>query len=405
MNSSLRIAILPQGGKQWIAGIIYTHNLIRAIHCLPEEERPELLFFMGPWDDPRHHRELGHLRPSAHYYCFRERTSDYDKLCNIKNSLLRLRWPSSLEGLAIKLRPKVLFPVQCSLGEGFPAPWIGWIPDFQHKHLPQFFSEEERQNRDKTYERLIKEAGHIVVSSQDAYQDLMRWFPRSEKKGSVLTFSSVATKEWYEGHPGQTIAAFRLPKKFLIFPSQFWIHKNHQTVFKALAILKNKSFCDIPIVCTGFTQDYRRPDHFASLSSLLEEKGLKKNVHILGLLPRVQQIQLMRASAAVIQPSLFEGWSSLVEDARTLGKPIFVSDIPIHREQKPPDAFFFSPENADQLADLLAREWKNLTPGPDIDKEKKANKEQHERAQAYARAFLLVVERAAQKDRAVDEIA
>ena len=115
-------------------------------------------------------------------------------------------------------------------------------------------------------------------------------------------------------------------------------------------------------------------------------------MYILGLLPRDQQIQLMRASAAVVQPSLFEGWSSLVEDARTLGKHIFVSDIPIHREQKPPEAFFFSPENAEELAELIFREWNHLKPGPDIDKEQKAKTEQFQRAQTYARAFLRIVE-------------
>ncbi len=42
---------------------------------------------------------------------------------------------------------------------------------------------------------------------------------------------------------------------------------------------------------------------------------------------------LLRGAAAVLQPSRFEGWSTIIEDAKSLGKPIVASDIAVHREQ------------------------------------------------------------------------
>ena len=298
-----------------------------------------------------------------------------------------------MEGLASIVKTTALFPLQTSLGKDFPVPWIGWIPDFQHKRLPQFFSQTEIKNRDHTFQKLIDEATHIVVSSQDAYKDLMTWFPTQESKVSVLSFTCVASPQWYEDNPQKIVQYFDLPEKYLMFPSQFWRHKNHQLVFEALRLLKEQGKDDIALVLTGNQQDYRWPQHFNDLQEFIKRHNLGKQIYMLGLLERQQQVQLLRCAAAIIQPSLFEGWSSLVEDCRTLGKKIYLSDIPIHREQNPPDAQFFPPQNAELLAELINQDWPHLQPGPDIAKEQQAYIQQQERAKDYARLLIEIIKK------------
>lgn len=386
-----RIAFLGQGAKNWVAGTIYIHNLVWALHCLPPAEQPDLHTILGPAQNDKADLELGVLKPKTHYYYFRAHDSLENKIRAAQKSMARFRWPSSLENIALKIKPEAIFPVQgWSLGKNFPVPWVGWIPDFQHKHFPHFFTPLEREERDRTYTTLIRDCGHLVLSSEEARKDLLRWYEAPPEKISVLPFHSVATKAWFTGDPRAAAAAFNLPKHYLMFPSQFWVHKNHITVFKALAHL-NKRGIEVHFVSTGFTEDYRRPDHFPMLTQFIKDHGLERQIHILGLIPRQQQINLMRAAAAIVQPSLFEGWSSLVEDCRTLAKPIFVSDIPIHREQKPPDAFFFPPEDSEALADLIAAHWPALTALAQTGREKLAYAAQTTRAQEFARAFLAVI--------------
>ena len=89
----------------------------------------------------------------------------------------------------------------------------------------------------------------------------------------------------------------------------------------------------------------------------------------MGLVPKFDQIQLMRRSIAVVQPSLFEGWSTLVEDARLLGKPMILSNLPVHLEQNPPYSAFFEVNSPEDLAKLLGDFWQNYHPGPDLEKE------------------------------------
>jgi glycosyltransferase involved in cell wall biosynthesis len=384
------VGLLSYGDKRWVAGLIYTHNLIRALGGLPDDERPRLQLLLTPKNNVKDHFELSGCLPDVSYYAFTQNWPLWKRAGGIALSVAGWRWPHSLEEVVERRRPGIVFPVHTSLGKNFPAPWIGWIPDFQHKRLPEFFSGAEKESRNRAFQRLSQEAPQVVVSSQDAYRDIVRFYPMAAERVSVLPFTTVADPEWYEGRPAQVAAYFRLPEKFLIFPSQFWVHKNHRLVFEALYILRKGGLADVPLVCTGYTNDQRHPGHFATLKEWLEEHDLQSQIHILGLLTRSEQIQLMRRAAAVIQPSLFEGWSALVEDARTLGKRIYLSDIAVHREQDPPDAVFFSPDNAAKLAELIAENWPDLSPGPDAVRETQARSVQDVRALDFARAFLRI---------------
>jgi len=379
-----------QGGRDWIAGQIYLTNLIRALMLLPAGDRVGIGVVCPYTVRNEEAREFGHVKPR--YFAFHANNLPARKAYRAAQSLRHLKWPRSLEAAVRGAR--VVFPVQGSLGRTFPVPFISWIPDFQHKRLPQFFAEREIAGRNHSFRSAVADAAHIVVSSEDARKDLMQWFPTEAQRVSALPFVSVSTDEWYAEEPRHVAARFQLPDRFLAFPSQFWIHKNHRVLLEAIGLLRDRGVADICLVCTGHTGDYRHPQYFESVRQLIDRLGLQSHVRILGLLPRAVQIHLMRRAAAIVQPSLFEGWSALVEDARTLGKRLYLSDIPIHREQMPPDAVFFDPGDPEQLADVIAKDWPDLMPGPDVAKEEEARSGEQLRAPAFARLFLRIVDQA-----------
>ena len=78
-----------------------------------------------------------------------------------------------------------------------------------------------------------------------------------------------------------------------------------------------------------------------------------------------------------------------------LGKRIYLSDIAVHREQDPPDSVFFKADSVRMLADLIARDWGALSPGPDHVREKQARAVQLVRALHFARSFLTITARVA----------
>ncbi len=88
---------------------------------------------------------------------------------------------------------------------------------------------------------------------------------------------------------------------------------------------------------------------------LAQELGLGHRARFLGFIPRRDQLGLLTGAVAVIQPSLCEGWSTTVEDAKSLGRRVLASDIAVHREQLGKTADFFGGEDAAALAALLRR--------------------------------------------------
>ena len=95
-------------------------------------------------------------------------------------------------------------------------------------------------------------------------------------------------------------------------------------------------------------------------------------LELLGLVDYKYVQYFMRNCISAINPSFFEGWSSTVEESKSIGKRIILSDLEIHREQDPPGAIFFDPHNAEELAKIMAEIWKTKDGGPDLEKEKDA---------------------------------
>ncbi len=170
--------------------------------------------------------------------------------------------------------------------------------------------------------------------------------------------------------------------------TSFGKHKNHLAVFEALRLLQARGITPA-IVCTGHLYDDRQPDYCDTILQAIQTSGLAE-VFLLGLTPKSDQMQLLRRAIALIQPSLFEGWSTVVEDARCLGKPMILSDFPVHLEQQPPHSSFFERTSADALAGLMATYWDSLSPGPDLERESVAWARNREEIVSFAREFLRI---------------
>src|SRR5712691_7421152 len=115
----MRIGIMPQGGKDWIAGVIYLQNLVRAVNLLPEEERPSLYFILDPGSTVDEYQDLGRWLPPSKYYTFRAADSWKLKITSTIRHAGFSRWPRSLERVIQRLKLSVLFALHRSLGTDF----------------------------------------------------------------------------------------------------------------------------------------------------------------------------------------------------------------------------------------------------------------------------------------------
>jgi glycosyltransferase involved in cell wall biosynthesis len=227
---------------------------------------------------------------------------------------------------------------------------INWIPDFQSLHFPHFWTEKQLKEERRLLDVCVKNSDLVLFSSYSAQEDFKQILPEFVAKARVLHF--VSQPDLLNVNVDFDVVKYA-DRSFYYLPNQFWEHKNHLTVFKSVKILVDKGL-DILLITSGLMEDFRNNNaHINELLRFVEENKLGNNIKFLGLIPYSDVFGLIRNSIAVINPSYFEGWSSTVEEAKSIGKTVLLSDIPVHREQAPDKAFYFKPNDEYAIADLL----------------------------------------------------
>ncbi|MGH8177408.1 MAG: glycosyltransferase [Steroidobacter sp.] len=230
------------------------------------------------------------------------------------------------------------------------VPSLPWMPDFQHRALPHLFSAREYAGREANM-KIHAKLGHLLLSSESARKDFEQYYPSMRHvQVHVLRFPAFGPAS---GQNVRSLADLRerhsIPERYIYLPNQFWAHKNHGIVIDALTQTRS----DATVVCTGTSSDRRNDKYFSGLMDRVQRAKLESRFRVLGVVEYSDVIALMHHAAAVLNPSLFEGWSTTVEEAKAHGKPMILSSLPVHMEQAKERARFFCPEDASALAKLL----------------------------------------------------
>jgi glycosyltransferase involved in cell wall biosynthesis len=360
------IAVLGRGLAGWGGGVDLLRLVLNGLCAVAEPGSVLTLLLPGEsWSRRVRRRLKGLLRAQPATQPLQEAFADYRGQVRIR-SVRSGR--SALCAVLREIGAEVVLPCLDSLGADFPVPWIGYIYDFQHRVLPELFSERERARRDAAFEAMLRDAHRIVVTSRAVADDAARFYPASAARLIALPFSAALRPELLGRDPARLRAQFGLPSRYFILCNQFWVHKDHRTAFLAFArLLATAPAPDLALVCTGSLEDHRAPGHAAQLRALLASLGIADRVFLLGYLPKPDQIALMRGAIAVLQPTLFEGGpgGGSTYDAVALGVPAILSDIPVNREVEGAFVSYFAAGDPAALAARLSQALAAERPAPD----------------------------------------
>jgi glycosyltransferase involved in cell wall biosynthesis len=352
-----RIAFTLIGGTTWTGGYNYLLNLLRVI----TQRRPGVLhpvLFFGTDVDPQ---------DAAPF-----RSIDGVEIVSSPHMNGARRNASLLRSLVLGADPvtrrmfneygiEVVFENAQFHGARLGIPAIAWIPDFQHRELPHLFSRVAWWKRELGFRAQIAAGRTIMLSSYDACDACERHYPATVGRTHVVRFAVSSGRRPDAAEVRRVRQRHGLPDRFFYLPNQFWQHKNHLLVIDALALMKQEH-PDIVVAASGKQLDPYKLGHFQWILSRLAEAGLKDQFRLLGLIPYEDIAPLMLGSVAVLNPSLFEGWSTTVEEARALQVPMVLSDLPVHKEQAEGIARFFDRTSAQSLADAMRQAWQNQSP-------------------------------------------
>ena len=258
----------------------------------------------------------------------------------------------ALEKLCFRENIDVLIPLAAAL-VNFRVPWVGYIYDFQHRYLPELFSAEARKFRDQQFDDMLQEARVVIVNSRAVKLDAKRF----HSKGATvvpLPFSSAASPSWFDADPVEVRRRYGIAERYFMVSNQFWVHKRHGVAIKAFLALAERH-PDVELVCTGSTEDWRAPLYFTGLQGMIAASAARERVHILGLIPKLDQVALLRGCEALVQPTAFEGGpgGGSVFDAVALGVRSIVSDIPVNREIEDHVTTFFPLDDVVALTEAM----------------------------------------------------
>jgi len=257
---------------------------------------------------------------------------------------------------------------------------ICWIPDFQERALPHLFSKEELAYRTEQHLYYINNFNNILFSSYAAKDDFEKYYPDAKNTKHVMQFA-VANVPDSRDHVS-VLKRLQLPDTFFYCPNQFWMHKNHKLVIEAVHLLAQEGI-EITVAFSGKELDRRDPMHVTNLKTRVAELGLAERIKFLGFISKEDQYVLIERGNALLQPSLFEGWSTVVEEAKSKSQFIIASDIAVHREQLLENALFFDPHNPSDLAKAIKQRLAD--PGENIPIDYAA------RRREFAESFMNIV--------------
>lgn len=141
------------------------------------------------------------------------------------------------------------------------------------------------------------------------------------------------------------------PLRYVFYPAQFWQHKNHMNLIRAINLLK-KDIPDIHLILVGSEKNNRK-----KIEQYISEYGLTAHITIKGFVSNGNIIYLYRHAVGLIMPSYFGPTNIPPLEAMALGCPAAVSNKYAMREQVGDAGLLFDPDSPDEIAECMRKLW------------------------------------------------
>ncbi len=336
----------------WAGGYNYLLNLFFIISLYRSKELKPVLFYGTDIDK----NELDDFRKIKNVEFVKSSLMNKSRFFISLTRSIIFGSDKKIKLLFNKHKINVIFEIVNFFGKKIDTPVIAWIPDVQHHVLPQIFPWITWWKREIGFRTQIRSGRSILLSSHDSKKAFKKYYPKSTNLVNLVRFA-IQLKNIPSISLIKSIKKkYSLPDRYFYMPNQFYKHKNHITVLKSLILLREKGY-NIVVVSSGKQLDPKNPYYFKEFYNELIKNKLEKNFILLGIIPYKHVLPMMMGSIAVLNPSLYEGRSTTVEESLALKVPLVLSDIKIHKEQANDEAKFFARRSFISLAKVLLIIW------------------------------------------------
>jgi glycosyltransferase involved in cell wall biosynthesis len=227
------------------------------------------------------------------------------------------------------------------------VPYVATPYDLQHRVQPCFPEVSHRwKERERSYAAVLPRATRIITGTQTGKNEIVTLYGVYPDNVVVVPMpSSVPDTDFEDDVRTDFRSKYGITGEFLLYPAQFWPHKNHVNLLLALDQIRTDTGLELDLVLTG--SDQGNLDHVRRVVASL---GLGAQVHILGFVPRVDLDKLYRAAVALIYPSFFGPDNLPPLEAFARNCPVAAARVAGAEEQLESAALFFNPSDPADIA-------------------------------------------------------
>jgi len=209
-----------------------------------------------------------------------------------------------------------------------PLPYISTVWDLEHRKQPYFpevsVSGWTWSEREKYYAEVLPRASFVITGTQAGRDEIVHFYNVSPANVRVIPLPASAQPLMPSTLDGRTLRdKLRLNGDFLLYPAQFWPHKNHINLLLALDILRKRHGLRLNLVFTGSDKGNRE-----YVSAHVREWGLSDQIFDLGFVSRDELSALYANALALVFPSFFGPDNLPPLEAFSLNCPVVASRIP-----------------------------------------------------------------------------
>ena len=233
-------------------------------------------------------------------------------------------------------------------------PTISVIYDLQYRTYPQFFTPEDLIQREEAFKTAYQNANHLVTISQFVQKTVLDASGLSPQQVSAVPIGLFRTsgKDVKEAIASSLLPRYNLSQgEFLIYPANFWEHKNHSMLLTAWGMYRQAHpNSKLKLVCTGAPG--RLADNFCNM---VQRMGLTDWVIYPGFVSTNEYECLLKSAFALIFPSLYEGFGIPVLEAMAAGIAVLCSDVTSLPEVGGDAVLYFDPRKPAEIWNALER--------------------------------------------------
>jgi len=266
-----------------------------------------------------------------------------------------------LQSLGIEL---MLYPTPQSRSFEIGLPYIMAIHDLQHRLQPEFpevSANGQWDYREYLFRNGARHALMVLTDSEVGKEDVLNFYGEygvQPDRVKVLPFlpASYLPSEVSVDEQSRVRRTYNLPERFLFYPAQFWPHKNHARIIRALGLLKKQKI-EPPIVFCGSSEGSIRRTALKEVMKIAAENGVTNQIMNLGYVPDEDMAGIYAAASALVMPTFFGPTNIPVLEAWRFGCPVITSDIRGIREQVGNAAILVDPKSVEAIVDGIHKIW------------------------------------------------